>query len=156
MRPPRINGARGVTLLGFALVAIVFGVAFNSPVAVIPPAPAGLVGLDQLIPLQWWGLAWYLAAVFLITGAFRQDQSKSMVLFAGLLAVWAISYAGAAFTAPSSRLTSLFAMQTVIFGGLLTACLGVARLLNAPPIDISALRKRVHADEGEQDNGTGR
>lgn len=153
MSAPRVNGARGVTLLGFALVAVVFGVAFNSPLAVIPPAPAGLVGLDALIPLQVWGLGWYLAAVFLIVGAFRQDQSRSLALFAGLLAVWTISYAGAAFTAPTARLVSLFGMQTVIFGGLLMACLGVARLLNAPPIDITALRKRVHT-EGEQTHGT--
>jgi len=155
MKRLHINGARGVTLLGFSLVAVVFGVAFNSPLAVIPPAPAGLVALDALIPLQWWGLVWYLAAAFLFVGAFRQDQSKSMALFAGLLAVWAISYAGATLTAPTPRLTSLFGMQTVIFGGLLTSCLGVARLLNAPPVDISALRKRVHATEGEQDHGTG-
>lgn len=154
MTRPKINGARGVTLLGFSLVAVVFGAAFNSPVAVIPPAPAGLVALDALIPLPWWGLLWYVAAVFLFVGAFRQDQAKSMMLFAGLLAVWAMSYFGATFTATSPRLASLFGMQTVIFGGLLTACLGVSRLLNAPPIDVSALRRRVH-NQGEQEHGTG-
>lgn len=154
MRHLHINGARGVTLLGFSLVALVFGLAFNSPVAVIPPPPAGLKGLDALIPLPWWGLLWYLAAAFLLVGAFRQNQSKSMMLFAGLLFVWASSYAGAAITATDPRMVSLFAMQTVIFGGLLTSCLGVARLLNAPPIDIDALRKRVHNQEGGQGHGS--
>ena len=149
MKRLHINGARGVTLLGFSLVALVFGLAFNSPVAVIPPPPAGLRGLDALVPLAWWGLLWYLAAGFLFVGAFRQNQSKSMMLFSGLLFVWASAYAGAAFTATDPRMVSLFAMQTVIFGGLLTSCLGVARLLNAPPIDIAALRKRVQPTKGE-------
>lgn len=151
----RINGARGVTLLGFALVAIVFGLAFNSPVAVIPPPPAGLVGLDSLIPLQVWGILWYLAGLFLVVGAFRQDQSKSMVLFAGLLTVWAITYLIAAFTAETPRLVSIFYLQTVIYAGLLTAVLGVARLLNAPPVDIAALRKRVQSIEGERGDDSG-
>lgn len=146
----RVNGARGVTLLGFGLVALTFGLAFNSPVAVIPPPPAGLVGLDALVPLAWWGLVWYLAAGFLIVGAFRQNQARSMMLFAGMLFVWMSAYAGATFTANDPRMVSLFAMQTVIFGGMLTSCLGVARLLNAPPIDIAALRKRVQCQEGEQ------
>lgn len=145
-----INGARGVTLLGFGLVALVFGLAFNSPVAVIPPPPAGLRGLDALIPLQVWGILWYLAAGFLLVGAFRENQAKSMMLFSGLLFVWASAYATAAFTSPDPRMVSLFAMQSVIFGGLLTACMGVARLLNAPPIDIAALRKRVRCEKGEQ------
>lgn len=147
-----INGARGVTLLGFSLVALVFGLAFNSPVAVVPPPPAGLVGLDSLVPLQWWGIMWYLAAAFLFIGAFRQDQSKSMVLFAGLLAVWAITYLIAAFTAGTPRLVTIFALQTVVYAGLLTAVLGVARLLNAPPVDIAALRKRVGTIEEERGN----
>lgn len=149
-----INGARGVTLLGFSIVALVFGLAFNSPVAVIPPPPAGLVGLDALVPLPIWGLLWYLAGAFLFVGAFRQDQSKSMVLFAGLLAVWAISYLIAAATATTPRLVSIFYLQAAIYGGLLTACLGVARLLNAPPIDIDALRRRVTTRKEEQGNDT--
>jgi hypothetical protein len=150
----RINGARGVTLLGFALVALVFGLAFNSPVAVIPPPPAGLRGLDSLIPLQVWGLFWYLAAGFLFVGAFRQNQAKSMMLFSGLLFIWGSAYATAAFTDSNPRMVSLFAMQSVIYGGLLTACMGVARLLNAPPIDIAALRKRVNCEKGEQGDVT--
>jgi hypothetical protein len=145
----KVNGARGVVLLGFGLVALVFGLAFNSPVAVIPPPPAGLRGLNELIPLQVWGILWYLASVFLFVGAFRQNQAKAMMLFAGLLFVWASAYAGATFTASDPRLVSLFAMQTVIFGGLLTSCMGVARLLNAPPINVPVLRKRVQAEEGD-------
>lgn len=155
MKLLHINGARGVTLLGYGMVALVFGLAFNSPVAVIPPPPVGLRGLDALIPLPWWGLMWYLAALFLFIGAFRQNQSKSMMLFSGLLFVWMTAYAGATFVATDPRTISLFAMQTVIFGGLLTSCLGVARLLNAPPIDIDALRKRVQCQEGDQRDDTG-
>lgn len=146
---PRINGARGVTLLGFSLASLVFGLAFNSPIAVIPPPPAGLAGLDGLIPLQWWGVAWYVSATLLLVGAFRQDQSRSMALFAGLLAVWTISYGSAAASASSPRLLTIFVLQAVIYGGLLIACLGVARLINAPPADLQALRCKVLAHEGE-------
>jgi hypothetical protein len=32
--------------------------------------------------------------------------------------------------------------------------MGVARLLNAPPIDIAALRKRVNCEKGEQGDVT--
>lgn len=142
--PLKVNGARGVTLLGFSVVSFVFGLAFNSPVAVIPPPPAGLAALDGFIPLPVWGLAWYLSGVMLLVGAFRQDQSKSMSVFAGLLTVWAISYAVAAFSSTSNpRLLTIFILQTAIYGGLLVACLGVARLINAPQVDIHALRKKV-------------
>lgn len=143
----RVNGARGVTLLGFTLVAMVFGLAFNSPIAVVPPPPAGLVGLDSLVPLHFWGLVWYLAAGFLLVGAFREDQSRSMALFAGLLAVWTISYGATALSAPTARLVSIYALQTVIYGGLLTSCLGVARLVNTPPVDVAALRAKLEAEE---------
>lgn len=155
MSRPRINGARGVTLLGFALVSLVFGVAFNSPIAVIPPPPAGLAGLDGFIPLQWWGLAWYASAALLLVGAFRQDQSRSMTLFAGLLAVWAISYGSAAATTNNPRMLTIFILQAVIYGGLLIACLGVARLINAPPVNIEALRKKVLSQEGETRDDAG-
>lgn len=151
----QVNGARGVTLLGFSLMSLVFGVAFNSPVAVIPPPPPGLSGLNDIIPLWMWAFVWYASAVSLLVGAFRQDQSRSMMLFAGLLAVWCISYGTAAFTTYGNpRLTTVFVLQTVIFGGLLVSCLGVARLLNAPPVDLEALRKRVDV-EGETENNGG-
>ena len=155
MSRPRVNGARGVTLLGFSLVSLVFGVAFNSPVAVIPPPPAGLAGLDGFIPLGVWALAWYLSAVLLFVGAYRQDQSRSMALFAGLLAVWSISYLSAAWTAGPPRLVSVFYLQSAIYGGLLVACLGVARLLNAPPVNIEALREKVLTHEGETGDDAG-
>lgn len=151
----RVNGAKGVALLAFSFVAAAFGVAFLSPWALIPPPPTGLVFLDRLVPLQWWGGAWWASAVVLGVGAFRQDQSKAMILFAPLLFIWAVSYG---FTIPSvnePRMQTAFVLQTVIFAALFVACLAVARLVNAPPVDLEALVQRVNghseSQEGEGD-----
>lgn len=138
-----INGAKGMALLAFAVVAASFGVAFLSPWALIPPPPAGLAWLDRFIPLQWWGGAWWAAAGVLLWGAFRQDQSRAMVLFSPLLFIWGISYAGSASMQADSRLQVAFTLQAVVFFALFSACLAVARLVNAPPVDLEALRLKV-------------
>lgn len=146
----KVNGAKGVALLAFALVAAVFGVAFLSPWALIPPPPVGLVFLDRLIPLQWWGGVWWASAFVLAVGAFRQDQSKAMVLFAPMLFIWGISYGMTIPTVENPRMQVAFVLQTVIFFALFVACLAVARLVNAPPVDLEALVNRVRdSNSGE-------
>lgn len=149
----KINGAKGVALLGFSLVAAAFGVAFLSPWALIPPPPRGLTFLDTLIPLQWWGGAWYASALVLVVGAFRQDQSKAMVLFAPLLFIWGISYGFTIPTVEEPRMQVAFTLQTVIYFALFIACLAVARLVNAPPVDLEALINRVNGSESQEGDG---
>lgn len=149
----KVNGAKGVALLSFAAVAAVFGVAFLSPWALIPPPPRGLVFLDNLVPLQWWGGAWWLASAVLLVGAFRQDQSKAMVIFAPLLFIWAVSYGFSIPTLEDPRLQVAFTLQTVVFLGLFVACLAVSRLVNAPPVDLEALVYRVNHSEPREGTG---
>lgn len=149
----RVNGAKGVALIGFALVAMAFGVAFLSPWALIPPPPPGLVFLDKLVPLQWWGGAWWVSAAVLLWGAFRQDQTRAMILFAPLLFIWGTSYAFTIPTLSEPRLQVAFTLQTVIFFALFIACLAVARLVNAPPLDLEALVNRVNGSGSQEGMG---
>ncbi|MFH5879752.1 hypothetical protein [Arthrobacter sp. NA-172] len=134
-----------MTLISFGVVALVFGLAFYSPIALVPPPPPGLIILDNIIPLQFWGVAWYIAGLIMFIGAFRQDQSHAMGLFSGLLAVFAISYAWSAIGASAGpqRTMVAFWLQSVIYIALLSACLSVSRLVNAPPVDVDELRKKV-------------
>lgn len=152
IRALRINGAKGMALLAFAVVAAAFGVAFLSPWALIPPPPPGLVFLDRLIPLQWWGASWWAASLVLLWGSFREDQSRAMVLFTPLLFVWGVSYAGSAPTLTEPRMQVAFVLQAAIFFALFAACLAVARLVNAPPVDLDALQARV---DGASQEGVG-
>lgn len=142
MSRPQVRGAKGVALLGYAMVSVVFGLALLSPWALIPPPPRGLVFLDSLIPLQWWGALWWAAAVMLTLGAFRRNQAKSLGLFAACLFVWSTSYGFSAFTVTGPQSVA-FTLQAAVFAGLLCSVLATARLLATPPVNIVALRARL-------------
>lgn len=147
-----INGARGVALLGLGATALIFGVAFAGPwFNVYPPPPGGLVLLDRIIPLNVWGWVWYLAGVILVLGAFREDQSRSMRVFAGMLFVWGASYVWAAIDTGRP----VYALSAAVYFSILVACLGVARLVNSPPVDIEKLRRRVRPWPNPSDGGNG-
>jgi hypothetical protein len=151
----KVNGPKGWCLIAFAFVAAAFGVAFLSPWALIPPPPRGLVFLDSLVPLQWWGGGWWLSSVVMLWGAFRQDQSRAMVLFAPMLFIWSVSYGLTVPTVEPGRVQTAFILQTVIFFALFVSCLAVARLVNAPPLDLDELRHRVLDGTGESQEGLG-
>lgn len=144
----KVNGAKGVALLSFGIMASLFGIAFLSPWAIIPPPPQGLVFLNGLIPLEIWGGLWWVASGALIIGAFTQDQSKALAPFTGMLFIWAASYGFSAWDEFSRTGYTLFWFTSALFGALLVACLAIARLVNAPPVDIEALRHRVEGDDG--------
>jgi FtsH-binding integral membrane protein len=127
MRRPRINGAKGVALLGYSIVAGIFGVALLSPWALIPPPPPGLVFLDSLVPLRFWGGVWWVTALLLIIGAFRKSHTVSLGLFAAILFVWSASYGFTAFTV-AGKLATAYSLQATIFAGLLVSVLATARL----------------------------
>lgn len=142
MSRPRVRGAKGVALLGYALVAVVFGISLLSPWALIPPPPKGLIFLDSLLPLQWWGALWWGAAGMLLVGAFRRNQAKSLGLFAACLFVWSASYGFSAFTVTGMQ-SLAFTLQATVFAGLLCSVLATARLLATPPVNVVALRARL-------------
>lgn len=142
MSRPKLRGAKGAALLGYAVVSMVFGISLLSPWALIPPPPRGLVFLDSLVPLQWWGGLWWGSAVLLLVGAFSRHQSKSLGLFAACLFVWSASYGFSAFTVTGPTATA-FTLQATVFAGLLCSVLATARLLAAPPVNLVALRARL-------------
>lgn len=142
MRRPRLRGAKGAALLGYAIVASVFAFSLLSPWALIPPPPRGLIFLDSLVPLQWWGALWWAAAFMLFFAAFRRNQAKSLGLFAACLFVWSASYGFSAFTV-TGPLAVAFTLQATIFAGLLCSVLATARLLATPPVNVVALRARL-------------
>ncbi len=144
-----INGAKGMALLSFGIMAGLFGVAFLSPWAIIPPPPRGLVFLNEIIPLEVWGGAWWAASLWLVVGAFREDQSKALAPFAAMLFIWAASYGFSAWDEYQRTGYTLFWFSASLFLSLLIACLAIARLVNAPPVDLAELERKVMGgDEG--------
>ena len=138
-----INGAKGVALLSFGVMASLFGVAFLSPWAIIPPPPRGLAFLNEIIPLEILGGAWWASAAWLVFGAFREDQSRAFGPFSGMLFVWSASYAFSAWEEYHRTGYTMFWLSSALFLALLVACLAIARLVNAPPIDIEDLKRKV-------------
>jgi len=132
----------------FGLSALTFGVAFFGPFKITPPPPKGLVGLDAWVSLEVWGLVWIAVGLFLLVSSFKNNQSAAMGCYAAMLFVWWASYT---WTAVAEFLetgaTSLW-LASCIYGSILGACVGVARLVNAPP-DLSAL---VTGEEGTGDD----
>ncbi|AOT24051.1 hypothetical protein SEA_SUPPI_23 [Arthrobacter phage Suppi] len=131
----KVNGARGAVLLGFGGMSVVFGLAYlPTPISIIPPIPLGLGLIDSLIPLGYWGGLWFLIGLYLIFGAFRQDQSRAMALFAGMCAVWGLSYTWAWITGmvEGNPTSSRLWVASTVYMSFLVACIGISRLVNAP------------------------
>lgn len=147
---PRINGAKGVALFAFGVMAALFGIAFLSPWAIIPPPPRGLVFLNGLVPLEVWGGVWWAASIALIIGAFRENQANALAPFSAMLFVWASSYAFSAWDEYQRTGYTIFWLSSTLFLSLLIACLAVARLVNAPPVDMDALQRKVQGDDEGQ------
>lgn len=142
----RINGARGSAMLFKGLMAIIFGLAFFSPWQVIPPPPSGLALLHDFVPLEVWALGWYVAGVWLIVGAFRQNQSKPMGLYAAMLFIWFGSYLTTIIIQLFTQGYSNLWFVCAIYGTLLGSALSVARLINAPadsPVPSLERRKTI-------------
>ena len=137
-----VNGARGWTMFCFGLSATVFGLAFFGPIKIIPPSPKGLVPLNEIWPLEWWGAAWLVVAVWLFVGAFRQDQALALGAYAFMLFVSASSFVVAGINEYVVTGFTTMWYSAAFFVTILGACLGVARLVNAPPLDVDALLKK--------------
>ncbi|AZF98644.1 membrane protein [Arthrobacter phage Chridison] len=145
----KINGARGATLLGFGGMSMLFGLAYlPTPISIIPPIPTGLELLDSLVPLGFWGGVWFGVGLYLLVGAFRQDQSWAMAIFAGMCAVWSLSYTQAFLVALITNGSSRLWLAMGLYWSMLVACIGVSRLVNAPIHKIGRLIKEI--EEGQQ------
>jgi hypothetical protein len=138
----------------FGVMSIAFGLAFASPWKIIPPPPRGLVILDDWIPLEVWGHGWWIAGIFLVIGAFRQNQAWAMGAYAGMLSIWFLSYAATLITDLFTQGHSSMGYAVVVWGAFLGAVVGVARLVNAPPEAMPKMDKsptgeiRVVGDDG--------
>lgn len=131
----------------FGLSALCFGLAFFGPVKVVPPPPKGLVPLSQLIPLEVWGVTWLLVAGWLVWSSFKQDQSKAMGAYAAMLFVSAASYTTAGVLEFAATGFTALWVSAAIYSSILGACVGVARLVNAPPVDVEALLAGLRREE---------
>lgn len=133
MKLPRINGARGWSMFFFGIMSSVFGLAFNSPWKIIPPPPRGLEGLDDFLPLEFWAIGWFFAALCLIWGAFKQNQSWCLGVYAGMLAVWFGAYLSTAIGQMVTTGHTSMWYAVVVYGSFLGAIVSIARMNNAPP-----------------------
>ncbi|ALY08806.1 hypothetical protein SEA_NANCIA_19 [Arthrobacter phage Nancia] len=144
----KVNGARGATLLGFGGMSVVFGLAYlPTPISIIPPIPLGLELLDSVVPLHLWGGVWMVVGLYLWVYAFRQDQSRALALFAGLCAVWGISYTIAFIVGLVSDGHSRLWVASCLYWSMLVACIGVSRLVNAPVQRINELIAEITEKE---------
>lgn len=131
----RINGARGWTMLCFGITSALFGLAYFGPIKITPPVPPGLAILDAGLSLDFWGAVWLVVAGSLIWGSAREDQSWPMGLFAFMLFVWSASYGAVAVTQfVGTGYTTLW-FPSAMFGSILGASFGIARLVNAPTVN---------------------
>lgn len=96
----RLNGPRGSVLLGFAMFAAPFALAY-SPLT-RPPAqpPAGLAILASTVPIAIYGTLWLItaalctAAAFTSTGRAQRDRLDRAAWFmvAAMLSIWSLAY----------------------------------------------------------------
>lgn len=148
VRALRVNGARGIALLGFAGLALLHGVAFGGgpllgDFAIWPPPPYGLRVLDAVGGLHAWGVVWMLAGLWLLVGAFKQDQRRPLAAFSALTAVWGGAYLYSFLRMLADGQPSGLWLSSGLYLTLLVACIGTARMLNAPPLHIDAITTQL-------------
>lgn len=157
-RALRVNGARGIALLGFSGLAAMHGVAFAAgpllgDFAIWPPPPAGLTLLDRVGGLHAWGAVWLLVSIWLLVGAFRQDQRRPLAAFAALCAIWGMSYTASFLRLLVDGWPSGLWLSAGLYFMLLMACIGVARMLNAPPLKIDTITDQLRRIAREREDG---
>lgn len=122
-------------MLGFAMVAFGFGTGYTWP-GVLPEEAFNAIGtklLQYILPLQIWGVAWYIAGVSLLTNAFRIEQGRAMGLITSLFTAWSLSNLNGFVMACINGTPNTGWLVSLIYAGLVIACLGIARLPNPAP-----------------------
>lgn len=144
----RLNGARGVCLLGFGLICLMFGIAFFGgewlgPLKLYPPPMPGLQLVTTYGGLRFWGTIWLMVGFYLLFAAFRQDHAYAMAGFAFMCFIWGASYIWAFIEGMLIQGESRFWLSGSVFIAMLIACLGIARMLNAPPLNMEGLENAL-------------
>lgn len=153
-RQLRVRGARGVVLLGFAFMSLLMGLGYGGgpwlgALAVWPPVTRGMFALELVGGLHLWGACWLVTAVLLIRAAFRREQAVAMGFFSGMVSIWTLTYALAFVRDLIEFGHSGLWIWSAIFAAFLTSNIGVARMLNAPPLHVDAIVRRLRQLEAE-------
>jgi hypothetical protein len=148
LRSLRVNGARGVTMLGFGAISLLLGVAFaGGPLlggfAVWPPPPVGLSVLVKYGGLHLWGAIWLLVGCWVTAGAFMQNQRRPLATFAAMCGMWGTAY-GIAFVEllALGRPSGLW-LSAALFYALTVGAAGVGRMVNAPALHVERIADRL-------------
>lgn len=130
MSLPPVYGPRGQIMIGKGLLSLCFGFLYVG-VMPVPPQP-GLSLVLNILPLELWGVLWFLAGFLLISSAFRVDHSRALGFLTGLLSLWALSYFEYFLRVP--MLPTGTVNTSYIFGTILTSLAissaGIGRMLN--------------------------
>lgn len=152
----QVKGARGVVLLGFAIMSALMGIGYGAgewlgPFAVWPPVSRGVFALDMVGGLRFWGYCWLVTSALLFWAAFRREQAVAMAFFSGMMSIWSLTYALAFVRDLQDFGYSGLWMWSAIFAAFLTSNIGTARMLNAPPLHVEAIVRRLKQLEAESE-----
>lgn len=141
-------------MLGFAGISLLMAMAYISgqhlgPLSVWPPVARGLYALDMVGGMRFWGCLWLITGVLLLRAAFSRYQTLGMSAFAFMAATWSLSYAWAFVRDLQTVGASGLWLSSAVYASLLIACTGLARMLNAPPLEIEAILRRLKQLEEE-------
>lgn len=161
-RWPRVNGARGIALLGFAGISLLLGLGFAAgpllgEYSIWPPVPGGLNLAHRFGGLHFWGGVWLVVGAYALVGAFVQDQRKHLAAFAGMCGLWGTAYLAAFVKLLHDGQPTGIWLSAALFYSLLMSTVGTARMLNAPPLHITAIAEllaRIERDRGRNAGGT--
>lgn len=133
-----------------ALMGLGYGAgAWLGPFAVWPPVTRGMFALELAGGLRLWGICWLVTSVLLFRAAFRREQEVAMGFFSGMVSIWSLTYCLAFIRDLLEFGHSGLWIWAAIFAAFLTSNLGVARMLNAPPLHVDAILSRLRQLEAE-------
>lgn len=133
-----------------ALMGLGYGAgAWLGPFAVWPPVTRGMFALELVGGLRFWGVCWLVTGVMLFRAAFRREQAVAMGFFSGMVSIWSLTYCLAFIRDLSEFGHSGLWIWAAIFAAFLTSNIGVARMLNAPPLHVDAILNRLRQLEAE-------
>ena len=148
-RMPHVYGPRGVILLSLALVCFCFGVAYVGPLAP-ETVPVGVRPLTWIMPLDYWGVLWFIGCYHLAQSAFKVNQAHALGGLSGVLTAWALTHFIAGRSLAPEGVYSRLWITGVIFSAIVALVMGVARMLN-----VGKSHKQVRETPGPPPDGPG-
>lgn len=127
---PSVYGPRGMIMLGKAMVCLCFGCIYVGNAG--NGDSSGVWMVTRIMPIQFWGVAWFLVAFMLISSAFKVDHSRALGALTAMFSLWGLSHLEFYLRLPvlangSPNRAYIF---SVIMFGLAISAAGVARMLN--------------------------